>query len=324
VSDPQRFQVPALVVDEASMMVFPHFLALATVVREDGEVMLAGDHRQLSPIVAHDWEREDRPPVVLYQPFASAYEALLRIKQNGAVADASLVRTALQFTFRLPPVVRELIANLYRLDEIELQGLPSAGAPPSFDGLTAWQSLWQGDNGLFLVLHDERESRQSNEFEAQVVQHILASAPAVPNDSIAVITPHRAQRSRLHTCLAPYSGPVGVIDTVERLQGNERPTVIVSATVSDPVAISQNVEFILDLNRSNVAFSRTMRRLIVVCSTALLDHIPSEVEQYQSALLWKSLRALCSQQIGADAVYGHAVRVYTPALTVPQAEGAPA
>ena len=53
---PQGFQTTTLIVDEASMMVFPHFLALATLVKDDGEIMLAGDHRQLAPIITHDWE----------------------------------------------------------------------------------------------------------------------------------------------------------------------------------------------------------------------------------------------------------------------------
>ncbi|MDP9438851.1 MAG: AAA family ATPase, partial [Actinomycetota bacterium] len=102
------FQVPMLVVDEASMMVFPHFLALATLVRPDGEIMLAGDHRQLAPIVAHDWEREDRPPAVLYQPYASAYQAILKIIQNQAVPEEAARRSALSQTFRLPPLVCDL------------------------------------------------------------------------------------------------------------------------------------------------------------------------------------------------------------------------
>nr|MDQ2688551.1 AAA family ATPase [Armatimonadota bacterium] len=46
--DPQGFQAPVLIVDEASMMVLPTFLALASLVREDGEILLAGDHRQLA------------------------------------------------------------------------------------------------------------------------------------------------------------------------------------------------------------------------------------------------------------------------------------
>jgi hypothetical protein len=308
---PERFQSPVLIVDEASMMVFPHFLALATLVTEDGEILLAGDHRQLAPIVAHDWEREDRPPAVLYQPFVSAYQAVQNISEKMNVVPAAVRRSALSFTFRLPPLIRELIARLYRLDDIALDGLErGVAAPPTTQG--SWEQVWQGDTGLFLVLHSERQSRQSNETEAAIIEGLLTAAPTLPKASTAVMTPHRAQRSLLKTRLAGYAAPVDVIDTVERLQGGERKNVIVSATASDPSSIAASVEFILDLNRSNVAFSRAQDRLIVVCSDSLLDHIPAETEHYESAMLWKALRTLCSVQVGSGTVHGHYVRILTP------------
>lgn len=61
-----QFTTSFMIVDEASMMIFPHFLSLATLIEETGQIVLAGDHRQLSPIISHDWEREDRPPVIKY------------------------------------------------------------------------------------------------------------------------------------------------------------------------------------------------------------------------------------------------------------------
>lgn len=313
---PERFQVPALIVDEASMMVFPHFLALATLVMRDGEIMLAGDHRQLSPIVAHDWEREDRPPAVYYQPFVSAYAAVHNICQIRGVSTASAQRSSLRFTFRLPPEIRDLIARLYRrLDLIELEGrAPSSTAAPVQEG--GWGTVWQPPTGLFLVVHDERASRRSNNVEAQIIEQLLAAASGRPAASVAIITPHRAQRSLLSLRL-DGNEVVGVIDTVERLQGGERPTVIVSATVSDPSAIGARVDFILDLNRSNVAFSRAQERLIVVCSQALLDYVPVEVEHYESAMLWKSLRSLCRQLVATEVVDGHEVQILTPAFSNP-------
>jgi hypothetical protein len=310
-NEADRFQVPSLIVDESSMMVFPHFLALATLVLGDGEIMLAGDHRQLAPIVAHDWEREDRPPAVLYQPFASAYQAVQNIASKPSITERAVRRSALSFTFRLPPLIRDLIARLYRLDDIELDGLPR-GAGPAHGG--SWGSVWEGETGLFLVLHGERESRQSNPFEAEIIEEILAAGGEHRNGSIAIITPHRAQRSLLKTRLEAYRGPVDVIDTVERLQGGERPTIIVSATASDPSSIASSVEFILDLNRSNVAFSRAQDRLIVVCSQSLLDHIPAEVDHYESAMLWKSLRALCSCRVGEMIIGDRTVRIFTPPI----------
>ncbi|MEM1022473.1 MAG: AAA domain-containing protein [Myxococcota bacterium] len=312
--DALGFQVSTLIVDEASMMVFPHFLSLATLVHANGEIMLTGDHRQLAPIVSHDWEKEDRPPTIVYQPFASAYQAVESIARNDAVPNGSALRSALSFTFRLPPIIRDLIARIYRLDDIDLDGLPRAGvATVNGSGVEA---VWSGQTGLYLVLHDERSSRQSNRLEVDLIEQILAAAPHLPDRSTALMTPHRAQRSLLKVRLGAFGNPVDVIDTVERMQGGERPTVIFSATVSDPAAIASNVEFILDLNRSNVAFSRAQDRLIVVCSRSLLDHVPAELEHYESALLWKSLRALCTQELGRFVVDGHTVRVLTPPIGI--------
>ena len=308
----EGFQASLLCVDEASMMVLPHFLALGSFVAADGAIMLSGDHRQLAPIIAHDWEREDRPPAVLYQPFASAYEAIQRLRSHPGIGDSQITRSALEFTFRLPPVIRELIARLYRLDNIELQGRDVPIGNVNRVGLTTWQNAWQGDVGLYLVLHAERESKQSNETEIQIIEELLRARGAQADDSIAIITPHRAQRTILQSRVSPFGPVVGVVDTVERLQGGERPTVLVSATASDPSAIASTAGFILDMNRSNVAFSRAENRLIVICSEALVDHMPTEVDEYESAMLWKSLRELCSLEVGRAVVNDHLVRVMTP------------
>ncbi|MEG4810073.1 AAA domain-containing protein [Microcoleus sp. F8-D3] len=300
----KAIQVPILIVDEASMMVFPHFLSLATLVKIDGEIMLAGDHRQLSPIVAHNWEHEDRPPIQLYKPYVSAYEAVKNIKIT-AVADSAIMSSSLSFTFRLPPLICGLISRIYRMDNIELKGR-------SLDS----NSLLQEElGGLLLVLHAERQSKRSNLLEVRIIEKIIEAAKskrAIENKSVAIVTPHRAQRTLLKNYLNDSRDLIDVIDTVESLQGDERPYIIVSATASDPSAISKNVEFILDLNRSNVAFSRAQKQLIVVCSKTLLDHIPAELEHYEETMLWKSLRSVCSELIGKEMVDGHQVEVFMP------------
>ncbi|MEG4306695.1 AAA domain-containing protein [Microcoleus sp. D3_18a_C4] len=300
----KAIQVPLLIVDEASMMVFPHFLSLATLVKIDGEIMLAGDHRQLSPIVAHNWEQEDRPPIQLYKPYVSAFEAVKNIKITG-VTDSAILSSALSFTFRLPPLICGLISRIYRMDNIELKGR-------SLDS----NSLLQEElGGLLLVLHSERQSKRSNMLEVGIIKKIIEAAKtkrAIENKSVAIVTPHRAQRTLLKNYLNDSRDLIDVIDTVESLQGDERPYIIVSATASDPSAISKNVEFILDLNRSNVAFSRAQKQLIVVCSKTLLDHIPAELEHYEETMLWKSLRSVCSELIGKEMVDGHQVEVFMP------------
>jgi superfamily I DNA and/or RNA helicase len=173
--------------------------------------------------------------------------------------------------------------------------------------------VWRGGHRLLLVLHDEVESQQSNPVEAAIIKAILSAEDDLAHDSVAVVTPHRAQRALLTLTLKDwFGGPVGLIDTVERLQGGERPTILFSGTVSDPVVIAQTAEFILNINRSNVAFSRTQERLVVVCARSLLDHIPTEVEHYESALLWKHLRSLCRHEVASVKIEGATVSIRAP------------
>lgn len=315
---PEGFQTKILIVDEASMMVFPHFLALATLVTRDGEIMLAGDHRQLAPIITHDWENEDRPPVTLYQPYVSAYQAIQNLKENINinVPDEAILRSALDFTHRLPQVIRELIARLYEKDDIELKGKEKDQSIKIKEVKGTWERLLQGNSGLYLVLHTERQSRRSNIIEVEIIKHILDSTPNICDNSIVIVTPHRAQRTLLKTKLSDHYGKsVHIIDTVEKLQGGECLNVIVSATASDLSSISKNVEFILNLNRSNVAFSRVQERLIVVCAKTLLDYIPSEFEHYEQTMLWKALRSQCTSLIFTDNINGYEVQVLTPPIT---------
>lgn len=310
---PQGFQTTTLIVDEASMMVFPHFLALATLVRNDGEIMLAGDHRQLAPIVTHDWENEDRPPVVFYQPYVSAYQAIQNLKENSEtlVPHEAIFRSPLDNSYRLPYEVRKLIDPVYQQDDIQLKGREKDQNLEEKEIVGTWEQLLQGTKGLYLVLHSERESKRSNQIEVEIIKQILQAGGELPDSSTAILTPHRAQRSLLKTELATYGNVVDVIDTVEKVQGGERDNVIVSATASNPSAISKNVEFILSLNRSNVAFSRAKKRLIIVCSKTLLDYIPTEIENYQEAILWKNLRSECSKRIFTEQIAGHTVDVFT-------------
>ncbi|MEO1149924.1 MAG: AAA domain-containing protein [Pseudomonadota bacterium] len=317
VDEPGGFDASMLIVDEASMMVFPHFLALATVVREDAEIMLAGDNRQLAPIVAHDWENEDRPPSQLYQPFRSAYDAVRRIIIESEIPETQARLSQLTFTLRLPPLIRNLISRIYRdLDNIELEGNEALDVPDTadVDELEDWNLLWQSPHSLLLVTHNERNSRQSNAIECDIIEGMIDGNQALAPNSIAIITPHRAQRAMLRERLQRFAHAVTIIDTVERLQGGERPIIIVSATASDPNAISNAANFILNLNRANVAFSRAQERLIVVCASTLIDHIPSELEDYENSLLWKSVRQLCTDNVAAGDVRNHQFRILAPEL----------
>ncbi|RKF31928.1 hypothetical protein BCY89_17415 [Sphingobacterium siyangense] len=305
------FAVNFLVIDEASMMVFPHFLALSSILQDDGTMLLAGDHRQLSPIVSQDWEKEDRPPIVIYQPYLSAYEAVRNIIISKKMSKNSINQSSLKYTFRLPHDIRNLISRLYLEDGVNLLGREPELIQNHLTLSHDFEKLWCNPTGLYLILHDERESRKSNKFEAEIIKELLKySKNNIPANSVAVITPHRAQRTLLSNYLGCFS-EVDLIDTVERLQGGEKDNIIVSATVSDPSAISENAEFILSLNRANVAFSRAQKKLIIICSKELINFIPSEIQHYDSSLLWKTVRNICSIKIGEYRTENYCADIFT-------------
>lgn len=303
-----------LVVDEASMMLFPHFLALVTNLSLGGnwQVMLAGDHRQLSPVIQHQWSEEDRPGVQRYLPYLSAFEALLRLREMLEDPDPRIRRSALDYTHRLPEDVRSLIQPLYQRDGVILKGRPTSRRWRNYDSI--WKAIWSLGEGVYLLTHNEASSRKRNPLEAEIICRVLEAASGKLNPGqIAVVTPFRAHRTLLRERLGEA---VGLVDTVERLQGGERELVFYSACASDPSALSDLQEFLLDVNRTNVAFSRAKERLVVVVSENLLNYIPPEREGYTNAVLWKALRRIGKHEVGkANVSVGE--RTYQVRLRVP-------
>jgi CRISPR/Cas system-associated exonuclease Cas4 (RecB family) len=303
-----------LVVDEASMMPFPHFLALASLLfreSEEGRILLTGDHRQLAPVIQHQWEEEDRPGVQRYLPYLSAFEAMLRLREAMKAPQGVVAYSVLDYTHRLPQEVRLLIQPLYHRDGVELRGREAQKGMSLPKNI--WEAVWEGEEGVYLFVHGERESRKRNPLEAEVILRILQAAPQVDPQELAVVTPFRAQRTLLRERLGER---VGLVDTVERLQGGERKVIFYSASASDPDAITSLQEFLLDVNRTNVAFSRAKEKLVVVVAETLLYYIPPEQEAYEDAVLWKELRRLCDLEVGEDRVGDYWVRLLVPRRNV--------
>ena len=104
--------------------------------------------------------------------------------------------------------------------------------------------------------------------------------------SMGVVAPHNAQKSLIKS-FVPNEVEV---DTVERFQGGERDVVLMSATVSDPSYIEQEKDFLLNLNRLNVALSRMKKKLIVIVPETIFTYIPDDVKLYESSRIWAGLR----------------------------------
>lgn len=104
----------------------------------------------------------------------------------------------------------------------------------------------------------------------------LITARQLSPSRIAVVVPFRRQarlirrnlrqRKHLHSAIANL-----VIDTVERMQGQERELIIVGLTASDPLFIHTMEAFLFQPNRLNVAVTRAKSKLIIIGSRSLID-----------------------------------------------------
>jgi hypothetical protein len=279
-----------VLVDEASQMGIAEALLAAATLREDGQFIAIGDHRQMPPILAHTWDEDSRRELDHIRPHLSIFEYLKELGFPNAALDES---------FRIPAEVAEFLRrHVYEADGVNFhsQNRERLTATSPTDVLPEWiKAALATNHPLVLIEHSETGSQQANEFEANLICQLVDVAVTHFNldakEGLGVVVPHRAQKYLLHKRLPDYAA---AIDTVERFQGGERDLIIVSTTVSDREYAAAESEFLLDPRRFTVAISRPKRKVIVIASRAVFDIVPTDLDAYERGSLWKHLRHDCS------------------------------
>lgn len=282
-----------LVVDEASMMRLPELILSGSFISKNSQILVAGDHRQLPPIVAHNWEKEDRRTIEEMASFLSAMDFLrllrnedLGIERIKCLNPANIPAERLCESHRCHSVVAEFLKEwVYEKDQIDFrsdQKQTLKYSRPSTDGLGV---VLEPENIFVLIVHDEAESFQSNLVESLIVQALVRNASS---ENVGIITPHNAQKGLLKNMLFDCSENIRV-DTVERYQGGEADFIIISSTVSDPDYVRSESEFLLNLNRINVAISRMKKKIVIIASRSIFEFMPQDAKDYDKALLWRGI-----------------------------------
>ena len=203
-----------------------------------------------------------------------------------------------------------------------------------------WSPLWPlilaSENKVLTLLHDDDLSSQSNSFEAKIVAALTwclrqtASAEldgrgpvthSVPHPDqfwgrcVGIVTPHRAQRAlvlRELIALFPSDPPDlidSAVDTVEKFQGGQRHTIIVTFGVGDADVIMGEEAFLMQLERTNVAISRAMAKCLVVMPMTLAGHVPQDKKALETAHAIKDyVDEFCNQEIIDQISLGSASR----------------
>lgn len=281
-----------LVVDEASMMRLPELILSGAFVNKNAQMLVAGDHRQLPPIQAHNWEKEDRRTIEEMASFLSAMDFLRLLRQEDLGLEhiktkhkADIPTERLSETHRCHRVVAQFLRDwVYHKDGIDFRSDQTQTLHCAAARTEGLKIVLEPQNVFVLVVHDESESFQSNLVEAQIVDALVRS---VPPETVGVVAPHNAQRGVVKNLLLDLQNLR--VDTVERYQGGEADFIIISSTVSDPDYVRIESDFLLNLNRVNVAISRMKKKLVIVASRSIFEFMPQDAKDYDKALLWKGI-----------------------------------
>lgn len=308
-----------LVLDEASQMNLPEAAMAALALREDGQLIIVGDHRQMPPIIAHGWGNERRRTFQEYRAYESLFVTLMAREPAPPMVKFAE-------SFRLHRVMADFLREeIYAHDGIAYHSRRTGvlADKPHPDPFVA--RVLAPDYPLVVVVHDEAASQVTNPFEQGLVTELLSFLAAPDGHGLehekglGVVVPHRAQRAALIDALpqlAPRDPETGLlissaIDTVERFQGGERRAILVSATESDRDYLRSAGEFLLDPRRLNVALSRAKEKMILVASRSVFSVFNADEEIFANAQIWKNLlRRTCTEKLWEGTRDGHQVEVW--------------
>lgn len=304
-----------VVIDEASQMSLPEALMGTLGLKPGGQVIVVGDHRQMPPIVKHNWETDRNRTFKQYEVYASLFDTLRR-----KLPPDKVIR--FQESFRLHTDMADFLGKeIYAQDGIKLFSNNHGTLAPVDVADDFVAAALDPNHPMIVVLHDERASQSLNEYEAKLSVPLFEALHAIPLDAkegLGAVVPHRRQRNRLQE-VSPqllerdHHGDIvrSAVDTVERFQGGEREVIVIGATESDPLYLLTRSDFMLDPRRFNVALSRAKKKLILVASRSVFEILPADEETFENARIWKNLlRRTCTVLLWEGERDGHVVQVW--------------
>lgn len=270
----EREQFHYAVFDEAGQLPIPH--ALPGMLRAQ-RWLFFGDHEQLPPVVTTA-EADRGAAMSIFEHLHEHYGSSL-----------------LDTTYRMNDGVCKLISETFYRSMLRPADVAGPRRMPFVAGGRLDEVLAPDAAVVWLRL-DHRQPGQRSTEEANAVADVvedLVRRHGVPTAEIAVIAPFRAQ-VRLMRSAIERKQLTGfddlTIDTVERIQGQEREVVVLSLATGDPAESKRGSAFHLSLNRLNVALSRARTKAVLVGSSHAFAALPGDATGLRMASRCKELR----------------------------------
>ena len=134
-------------------------------------------------------------------------------------------------------------------------------------------------------------STEEGNLVADLVSEVVTRHGVAPGQ-VAVVAPFRAQARVIRSALQrkQLRGIDDImVDTTERMQGQEREVMIVSLAVGDPDTLDARASFFYSVNRLNVALSRGRTKVVLVASRGAFEALPRDPDSLRAASLFKRL-----------------------------------
>ena len=276
----ENVEFDVVLFDEASQITLP--LAIMGMLAGSKYIFI-GDENQLPPVTIHSGEDAAKTSIFAY----------LAGRGN---------ETMLNITYRLNDTLTKWPSHTFYQDELKSSTEASTRRLNLSPEITPWDFVLDPKSpSVFLDLCHQNTTVRSR-IEAEVVFELVLSllTREVSPEEIGVVVPYRAQGRLIRSLMRRNLMDDDllkklVVDTVERMQGQEREVVLVSFATASPKFAAQVADFLFQPQRLNVAVTRPRTKLILVGSHHLLDADQFDPEQASSIKMLRDLIDGCLQ-----------------------------
>jgi hypothetical protein len=276
-----------VVIDEGSQMEVPPSSIAIQRLKADGRLLIAGDHRQLPPIIK-GWYPDPAPGDPLLH--RSLFECLRRQDIEDRFTATLLENFRMNRTLCRFPAEQIYVPSYDSATESVADGCLKLLDQGSDDDLA--DLIIDPDFPLVVGVLEGVRATAENIIEADVVTRLAlalrgrmladddgpypetrAGDEAFWKYGLFVVSPHHAQINAVMRTLtrARRWGAVPFVDTVDKMQGQECDAVIATYGVADVEYAMGEKEFIYSLNRLNVSITRARSKTIVLLPRPLIE-----------------------------------------------------
>ena len=249
----EGWQFDYVIMDEAAQMSIP--LALPAIMR-GRRLVFVGDHQQLDPIVPQNTGNSFFD--------CSIFKRLVDLYPQDI--------TLLDHSYRLNDTLIHIPNQLFYGDRI--YAAHEIERPYTTFVCTAEPQIVNHSSNDLLVVHHELDSLGRSTYEANLTAGIVSDLlrNGVPVGEIGIMSPYRAQIREIKRALSERQEmPENIVnrlfvDTVERMQGQEKDYIIYSMSNSNPAEVEDRLEFFYSPNRLNVALTRARVKCMVIAN----------------------------------------------------------